>query len=128
MFDKKSDNFSKTIKLGRIAHRTDLYTDPSNCKQYIRFSLAINKSKDKPDYYSCVVYNATARYFDRHIRTGDKVLIVGTDCVAQKVNGNGMHYKLQQVTADSVFMYDSKEAKALLDEMETLFHFIPVCM
>lgn len=125
---KKTDNFSRTIKVGRIAHRTDLYTDPNNGKQYIRFNLAINKNKDKPDYYACVVYSELARYFDRHIRIGDKVLVVGTDDIKQKQSSAGMNYKSQQVIADAVYLYDSDAARKIIDEMQNMFSLMQVVM
>lgn len=125
---KKTDNFSRTIKVGRIAHRTDLYTDPNNGKQYIRFNLAINKNKDKPDYYACVVYSEPARYFDRHIRIGDKVLVVGTDDIKQKQSSAGMNYKSQQVIADAVYLYDSDAARKIIDEMQNMFSLMQVVM
>lgn len=120
---KKTDNFSKTIKVGRVASLSDIRTDMNSGRQLIKFTLAINKDKDKPDYYPCIAYNTTCRYVERYIHAGDKILITGTDCISFKKASNGMQYKSVQVEADTVLLYDSEEAVAILNAMQNVFSY-----
>ena len=84
MMMKKSDNFSKTIKVGRIASVSDLRTNTTNGRQCVVFTIAINKPDEKPDYYNCIAYNGVARNMDRYIRVGHKVLVIGTESIISK--------------------------------------------
>lgn len=121
---KKTDNFSKTIKVGRIASISDVRTDINSGKQLILFTLAVNKDKDKPDYYNCTAYNATGRYVERYIRIGDKVVVIGSDSITVKKAANGMQYKSVQIIADSVLKYDSEEAVTILNAMQNVFSYV----
>ncbi len=120
---QKTDNFSKTIKVGRVAHRSYVCTDMNDGRQYVKFTLAINKDKDKPDYYPCIAYNATGRYVDRHIKVGDKIVLIGTDCITVNKAANGMQYKSVQIEADTVVPYESEAAGAILDASHSLFNY-----
>ena len=117
----RTDNFSKTIKVGRIASISDLRTDTSNGKQFIRFTLAVNKDKDKPDYYPCIAFNATCRYIDRYISVGNKVVVIGSDSITLKKMGKDVQCKSVQIIADSVYLYESDEAVAILNAMQNIF-------
>lgn len=117
----RTDNFSKTIKVGRIASISDLRTDTSNGKQFIRFTLAVNKYHDKPDYYSCVAFNATCRYIDRYISVGNKVVVIGSDSITLKKMGKDVQCKSVQIVADFVFLYESDEAIEILNAMQNMF-------
>lgn len=120
---KKTDNFSRTIKVGRVAAKSSVYTDMKDGRQYVRFTLAVNKDKDKPDYYNCIAYNASGRYVDRHIQVGDKILVIGTDSFSVNKAANGMLYKSVYVEADKVFPYESEAAEAILDASLSLFSY-----
>lgn len=123
---KKTDNFSKTIKVGRVASLSDIRTDMNSGRQLIKFTLAINKDKDKTDYYNCITYNATGRYVERYIRIGEKVVVIGSDSITVKKAANGMQYKSVQIIADSVLKYDSEEAVAILNAMQNVFSYASV--
>ncbi len=120
---QKTDNFSKTIKVGRVAHRSYVCTDMNDGRQYVKFTLAVNKDKDKPDYYSCIAYNATGRYVDRYVQIGDKILVIGTDRLTVNKAANGMQYKSVCVEADTVLPYGSEAAEAILDASQSLFNY-----
>lgn len=120
---KKTDNFSKTIKVGRVASLSDIRTDMNSGRQFIKFTLAINKDRDKPDYYNCIAYNATGRYVERYIHVGDKVVVIGSDSIIVKKAANGMQYKSVQIIADSVLQYESEEAVAILNAMQNVFSY-----
>ena len=119
---KKTDNFSKTIKVGRVAAKSSVYTDMKDGRQYVRFTLAVNKDKDKPDYYNCIAYNASGRYMDRHIQVGDKILVIGTDSFLANKAANGMQYKSVLVEADTVLRYGTADAEAILSASQPLFN------
>ena len=117
----RTDNFSKTIKVGRIASISDLRTDLDSGKQFIRFTLAVNKYQDKPDYYPCIAHNATCRYIDRYVSVGNKVVIIGSDSITLKKIGKDVQCKSVQIIADSVLPYDSEEAVSVLNAMQNVF-------
>jgi single-stranded DNA-binding protein len=118
---KKTDNFSKTIKVGRIAHISDLKTNISDCRQCIYFTIAINKTDDKPDYYNCIAYNTAARHMERYIRKGCKVLVIGTESITSKKGHNGMINKSVLCTAEKVLDYNSSEAQQLIATINNFF-------
>lgn len=120
---KQTDNFSKTIKVGRVAYLSDICTELSSGKQYIRFTLAINKDNAKPDYYPCIAYNATGRYVERYIHVGDKVVVIGSDFITLKKVSKDLQYKSVQIIADSVLPYDSEEAVSVLNAMQNVFSY-----
>ena len=120
---KQTDNFSKTIKVGRVASLSDICTEVSSGKQYIRFTLAVNKDNAKPDYYPCIAYNATGRYVERYIHVGDKVVIIGSDFINLKKIAKDVQYKSVQIIADSVLQYDSEEAVSVLNAMQNVFSY-----
>lgn len=120
---KKTDNFSKTIKVGRVASISDVRTDTNSGKQFIRFTLAVNKDKDKPDYYPCIAYNTTGRHVERYIHVGDKVVVIGSDSISLKKIAKDVQYKSVQIIADSVLPYESEEAVAILNAMQNVFSY-----
>lgn len=119
----KSDNFSKTIKVGRIASLSEIRTEIETGRQLIRFTLAINKDKDKPDYYPCIAYNSVGRFVERYIHVGDKILLIGADKLIQNKGTNGMQYKSIQVDADFVFLYESETTVTILTVIQQLLSF-----
>lgn len=124
MFELRStDNFSKTIKVGRIASVSDLRTNTTNGRQCVEFTIAINKPDEKPDYYNCIAYNGVARNMDRYIRVGHKVLLIGTESIILKKGHNGMQYKSIHVDADFVFLYESETTVTILTVIQQLLSF-----
>lgn len=118
-----TDNFSKTIKVGRVAYLSDICTEVSSGKQYIRFTLAINKDNAKPDYYPCIAYNAIGRYVERYIHVGDKVVVIGSDFITLKKVSKDLQHKSVQIIAESVLPYDSEEAVSVLNAMQNVFSY-----
>lgn len=119
----KSDNFSKTIKVGRIASVSDLRTNITSGRQCVEFTIAVNKPDEKPDYYNCIAYNAVARNMDRYIRVGHKVLVIGTESIISKKGHNGMQYKSIHVDADFVFLYESETTVTILTVIQQLLSY-----
>ncbi len=111
---KKTDNFSRTIKVGRIAQRSCVYTDTTDGKQYVRISLAVNKDNEKADFFECLACNAAARFVDRYADIGTKVLLLGSDRIISYRDTKGVQHKTTQVIADAVIPYDSETATVLL--------------
>lgn len=120
---KKTDNFSRTIKVGRVAQRSCIYTDTTDGRQYVKFSVAVNKDKEKADFFECTAYNAQARYIDRYADVGTKVLLLGSDRIISYMDARGVQHKTTQVIADTVMAYDSEAAQALLEMMNGIFSY-----
>lgn len=118
---KKTDNLSRTIQVGRIANVSDLKTNISDGRQCVHFTLAINKMEDKPDYYNCISYNAIARYIERYIRKGAKVLILGNEKITVKKSANGLFYKSVFIEAEKVLEADSEKARQVLEIINSIF-------
>lgn len=122
MFEFRStDNFSKSIKVGRIADRSDLRTDVDTGRQLVKFSLAVNNKSTKADFFDCVAYNAEARKIDQSMPKGKKVVVLGTDITGSYVDKKGVKHKTLTVIADNTYLYDSPQARKILKCLEHLF-------
>lgn len=120
---KKTDNFSRTIKVGRVSQRSCVYTDTKDGKQYVRISLAVNKDNEKSDFFECLAVSAAARFVDRYADVGTKVLIIGFDRIISYRDAKGVQHKTTQVVTDTVLSYDSEMAQSILEMLRNIFDY-----
>lgn len=121
MFEaKKTDNFSKSIRCGRIAKCSDLCTGTDG-RQYIKFSVAVNKDKEKADFFECTAYNAKARYIEHYAPVGTKGIILGTDISNRYTDKKNISHTTIKVIVDNVFLHGTQEAQQILNIMNNLF-------
>lgn len=109
MFEqKKPDTYKKSFCIGRIAKRSDLLTGTDG-RQYVKFSVAVNQNKEKADFFDYIAYNINARYVDRHIHKGIKVIVAGTDTTGNYTDKKGQKHKTQ--TSICLFCYPTESTE-----------------
>ncbi len=122
MFEqRKSDTYKKSFCVGRIADFSDLCTD-SNGMQYIKFSVAVNQNKDKPDFFNYIAYNSKARKIERYISEGMKKFVVfGTDVTGSYKDKHGTKHKTNTTVCLDIFPVDKNSANEIIVSLESIF-------
>lgn len=124
MFEKRApDTYKKSYCVGRISRFSDLCTD-SNGMQYIKFSVAVNQNKEKPDFFDFIAYNSKARKIERYIRKGMKVIVFGTDTTGSYKDKNGTVHKTNTTVCLDIFPIDKNSENEIIVSLESIFNAI----
>lgn len=63
-----------TIK-GRLTSAPEVFT-----KEHViscHFSVAVNRAKEKTDFFNCVAFNETARLIEKYFFKGKEIIVIG---------------------------------------------------
>lgn len=71
-------NYERLIIVGNATRDAELRKAREAETVFTTFTLAVNKTQDKANFYSVVVFGSTAEAAAKAIRKGDAVLVEGT--------------------------------------------------
>ena len=71
-------NYERLIIVGNATRNAELRTARDGETAFTTFTLAVNKAQDKANFYSVVIFGATAEAAANAIKKGDAVLVEGT--------------------------------------------------
>ena len=71
-------NYERFIAIGNATRNAELRTAKDGVTAFTTFTLAVNKAQDTANFYSVVIFGATAEAAANAIRKGDTVLVDGT--------------------------------------------------
>ena len=71
-------NYERFIAIGNATRNAELHTAREGETTFATFTLAVNKAQDKANFYSVVIFGATAESAANAIRKGDTVMVEGT--------------------------------------------------
>lgn len=74
MFKRRKDNFLIVFLCGYVSKRSDLMVDKTG-RQYVKFTVAVNHTDEPTEFHKLIAYNPEARYIDRFVRVGNKVVV-----------------------------------------------------
>lgn len=124
MFEIKTpDTYKKSFCVGRIAEYSDLRTD-SQGRQFIKFTVAVNQNKEKPDFFKYIAYNNKARKIDRFIRKGMKVVVFGTDTTDCYKDKKGTVHKTHTSVCIDIVPVDINTENEIIVSLESIFRAI----
>ena len=99
---------NNVILTGRMTKDPDLkYT--SGGKANVRFTLAVQRTKDEADFVNCVAWEKTAETIAEYFRKGNRILIQGRLSV-NSYEQNGEKRKFTRVLANTFEFIDSKNS------------------
>src|SRR3990167_110386 len=71
-------NYERFIAVGNATRNAELRTAKDGVNAFTTFTLAVNKAQDRANFYSVVIFGATAEAAAKAIKKGDAVLVEGT--------------------------------------------------
>ena len=71
-------NYERFIAVGNATRNAELRTAKDGVNAFTTFTLAVNKAQDRANFYSVVIFGATAEAAAKAITKGDTVLVEGT--------------------------------------------------
>lgn len=79
---------NRVILSGRLTADPEIgYTQ--NEKKVASFTIAVNKDKENADFIPCQAWGKTADIFERYIKKGTKVAVIGRICISKYEDKNG---------------------------------------
>lgn len=116
MFEKqRNDNFSFSIRCGRLTDHSELRTGDDG-RQFVRFSIAVNRNAEKADYFNYIAFNDKARFIDRYCHKGTKVIIIGIDETSSYQDKKGVKHKTNTTICEDIHIVKKGENVSLVPE------------
>ncbi len=71
-------NYERLIIVGNATKDAEIHSAKQGDTLFATFSLAVNKSRDKANFYSVIIFGPTAEAASQTIKKGDTVLVEGS--------------------------------------------------
>lgn len=129
MFEKqRNDNFSFSIRCGRLTDHSELRTGDDG-RQFVRFSIAVNRNAEKADYFNYIAFNDKARFIDRYCHKGTKVMIIGIDKTGSYQDKHGGKHKTHTTTCEDIcILKKGVQADVIPYDFRELFNRLKFCI
>lgn len=98
------------ILMGRLVH-TPRIKELENGKKILKFTLAINQSREKAHFIDCVSWDMNAQFICDHFARGDPLIIRGRLETRNYKNKLGNQVKVTEVIVENVNFCISNEVK-----------------
>ena len=96
------------ILMGRIVHTPELKTTQAG-KDFLKFSLAINRDKDHTDFIDCLAWEKTANMICNYFGKGRLIAVEGTIRTGTYVGKDGTNKKRFEVWVNRVHFTGEKK-------------------
>lgn len=84
-------------------------TDNGEQRAIARFSIAVQRSKDKADFFNCVAYKKEAEFIEKYGKKGVKFEVSGRLITSSYTNKEGVKINSVEVEAQHIGFSESKK-------------------
>ena len=101
---------NKVILVGRLTRDPELrYTQGDNSMAVCRYTLAVDRGKDKADFPQCVAFGKAAEFADKYFKKGMRVAISGRLQTGSYMKGEDKVYTTEVVIESQEFAQSKTE-------------------
>jgi single-strand DNA-binding protein len=86
---------------------------------YCRFRVAVNRGKDKVDFFNVVAWNKTAEFATEYFKKGERLIIHGTIRNADYIDKDGKKQYAVEILADRLEFVETLKSKEAVASAES---------
>lgn len=102
---------NKVILMGRLTRDPDIrYSQGEKPTAVARYTLAVNRDKEKADFISCVALGGSGEFAEKYLHQGMKIVIVGRIQTGSYTNKDGQKVYTTEVLVENHEFCESKGA------------------
>lgn len=105
---------NKVIMIGRLTKDPEVKKGKE--KNFVTFSIAVNKKKDEANFFNCIAYGKTAEVISKYPKKGDKIAIEGSVNNDNYTDKEGIKHYSCNIIVFSVELIGRKSIKEIESE------------